>query len=325
MAERRALLVTTAAAATQQQSGATLRVDDVRAVLQAAGYAVTTSTEVVDDGWDLGVAVSYARAGALRALRARSRRTWLDAVDSWLLVDGSGVRAGHPAYALRAVRDGVRLLAAPCADLVTYISAADLRSDRGTVRGRVRLVLPGRLPEPVLPLPSQGRRLVAAGDWGYQPNADGLRWLVREVLPRLAAPVHVYGGGAVPAHPLLVQHGYAADAAELLQQGDVHLAPVRFGGGVKRKVLSPLLAGLPVVATPAAAHGLRAHPLLHITTAAASFAATALACLREEREAAQTRPGELADRDDTASVVRWLSASAVHAPVRRCPPDDGRT
>lgn len=316
MAERRALLITTAAAAGPQQNGATLRVGDVRAALQEAGYAVTTSTQVSGHGWDLGVAVSYTRAGALRTLRARCHRTWLDAVDSWLLVDGSGLRAGHPAYALRAVRDGARLLAAPAADLVTYISAADLNSDRRTVRARMRLVLPGRVPEAVRPLPTLERRLVTAGDWDYPPNADGLRWLAREVLPRLDEPVHVYGRGAVPTHSLLVQHGYAPDATELLQQGDVHLAPVRFGGGVKRKVLQPLLAGLPVVATPAAAHGLQAHPLLHVEIRAASFATTALACLRDDCRDGGTRPGELADRDDTPLLVQWLSAPTAYAPVR---------
>lgn len=308
MAERRAIVVTTPAAAGPHVNGATLRVDDVCAALTETGYAPTQTTDPAPHGagWDLGVAVSYASAGSLRGLRRQCRRTWLDAADSWLLVDGSGVRAGYASYALRAVRDGARLLAAPTADLVTYISGADLRSDRGTARGRRRFVLPGRLPEAVRPLPSEGRRPVLAGDWDYPPNRDGLRWLVREVLPRLDIPVHVYGRGDVPPHPLLVQHGYAPDARELLQEGDVHLAAVRFGGGVKRKVLQPLLAGLPVVATPAAAHGLRAQPLLTVAARTDDFAAAVrwwLAVPPHERPVASPP----ADRDDRALVQVWLS------------------
>lgn len=305
MAERRALVVTTLAAAGPHENGATLRVDDVCAALTEAGLAITRTTDPLPHGpgWDLGVAVSYAMSNALRALRRQCARTWLDAVDSWLLVDASGLRAGHPSYAMRALRDGARLIAAPTADLVTWISGADMRSDRGTVRGRRQLVLPGRLPEDVQPLPSQERRLVLAGDWDYPPNRDGLRWLVRKVLPLLDNPVHVYGTGAVPTHRLLVHHGYT-DAAELLQEGDVHLAPVRFGGGVKRKVLRPLLAGLPVVATPAAAHGLRPHALLDVASAGADFAAAA----RRRLVGAPTsgRQVALPDVDDRDAVLGWL-------------------
>lgn len=310
MTDRRALVVTTPIAAGPHDNGATLRVDDVCAALTEAGYAATRTTDPAPHGsdWDLGVAVSYATTGSLRALRRQCARTWLDAVDSWLLVDGSGLRAGHPSYALRAVRDGARLLSAPTADLVTYISGADLRSDRGTVRGRRRLVLPGRLPEAMRPRPSEGRRLVLAGDWDYPPNRDGLRWLVREVLPLLAASVHVhvYGHGLVPEHPLLVQHGYAADVGELLQEGDVHLAPVRFGGGVKRKVLQPLLAGLPVVATPAAAHGLREHPQLDVAAHAEAFARAAH--IRLHGEPAFREHAVEPDQDGRTALLDWLQS-----------------
>jgi hypothetical protein len=307
--ERRALVVTTPTAAGPHENGATLRVDDVCAALAEAGLAVTRTTDPTPHGtgWDLGVAVSYATAGSLRTLRRQCTRTWLDAVDSWLLVDGSGLRAGHLSYALRAVRDSARLLTAPRADLVTYISGADLRSDRGTVRGRRRLVLPARVPEAVRPRPSSERRLVLAGDWDYPPNRDGLRWLVRDVMPWLATPVHVYGRGHVPAHPLLVQQGYATDPGELLQEGDVHLAPVRFGGGVKRKVLQPLLAGLPVVATPAAALGLRAHPLLHVAATPLAFAKGVQYSRHPKPSQRQPPVVELFDRDDREAARAWLS------------------
>lgn len=306
---RRAVVVVTRAAASSHDSGASLRRRDVEAVLARAGYrwevVPATALAALDGTWDLGVAVSYASAGALRQLTARCTRTWLDAVDSWLLVDGSGLRSGRPSYALRAVRDAARLVAAPTADLVTYISAADLASDRGTVRGRCRLVLPGHAGAP--PAVQDGPpRLVAVGDWAYPPNADGLRWLARRVLPRLDQPVHVYGPGPVGEHPLLVRHGYAPQA-DLYRSGDVHLAPVRFGGGVKRKVLAPLLAGLPVVATGAAAHGLRPHPLLTVADGPAAFAAAATRQLTAGRPALDP-PAVLADADDSEAVLRWLAA-----------------
>lgn len=307
MAERRALVVATPTSLAPRVSGAGLRLADIRAVLADAGHDVTVvRREQVADaggGWDVGVAVSYASAGALRDLAGRSRRLWLDAVDSWLLVDGSGVRARRPAYLARAVRDAVRVSRTPRVDLLTYISAADRRGDRGTLRATSRLVLPGRSTPPPLSAGGRKPRLVLAGDWAYPPNVDGLRWLRRHVVPRLTVPVHVYGHGA-PEGAGLVRHGHVDDERELYAPGDVHLAPVYYGGGVKRKVLQPLLAGLPVVARSPAARGLLPHPLLEVADAPADFAAAAGRRLGESAVVAP--PPVLPDRDDTAAIVQWL-------------------
>jgi hypothetical protein len=316
-AERRALLVTTRAAARTQVSGAGLRVQDVEQLLDEAGYSVRRCLvgAVPEDEVDLGVAVSYASVGALRSLRRQARRTWLDVTDSWLAVDGSALRRGHLAYGLRAVRDGLRLATAPRADLVTWISAADRRADRGTVRGATRLVLPGRTAPPGPPGASTGRRVVLAGDWDYPPNRDGLQWFLRAVLPRLLAgapeaawEVVVHGPGAPPVdRPRLRVAGFVPQD-RLHLAGDVHAAPVRFGGGVKRKVLQPLQLGLPVVTTSAGASGLRPHALLDVRDDAVGFADALL-----ERLAAPAPPptptptAQLVDADDTTAVLDWLA------------------
>lgn len=318
MAEHSALMVVTPAAARSQASGASLRVDDVRDVLADAGYAVKVVARPdlarVRGRFCLGVAVSYATAGAVRRLRAASGRVWLDATDSWLLLDFSGIRAGQPAYALRALRDGVRLAAMPTPDLVTWISADDLKSDRGTVRGNMRCVLPGSLPATAMePVPSESRRVVLVGDWRYPPNRDGLLWFSRSVLPKLAVSVDVFGQGldgvALPSQ--LVSHGYAPDTAALYRQGDVHVAPIRFGAGVKRKVLQPLLAGLPVVTTTAGAHGLRRHHLVDVCHTADEFASAIAARLAGSLTPPRPpSPSEVLEGDDTQRVQAWL---------RRCP------
>jgi hypothetical protein len=308
----RALVVVTPAAASGRETGARLRAEDVRAVLQQAGYDITETTvenlHQQGGGWELGVAVSYASAAAVRLLRRMTDAVWLDAVDSWLLVNGSGLRAGHPSYALRAVRDGSRLACAPAVDLITYISETDLRSDRNLVRGRRRLVLPPCAFMARRPLPTVNeRRLVLAGDWNYPPNRDGLRWLVRHVLPLLREPVHIYGDGRVTLKSRwLLRHGYVEDPQDLLRFGDVHLAPIRFGAGIKRKVLQPLLAGLPVVTTPLGANGLRSHPLLDLAHTPSDFSAAAQRRLMSSADPAPVPPAQLWDRDDTAAVLDWL-------------------
>jgi hypothetical protein len=314
VAEHRALVAVTPTAARARQSGATLRVDDVVDLLETAGFSAEvlpypSIRDAPSGSWCLGVAVSYASASALRPLHRRAPVLWLDVMDSWLTVNASGVAAGHSSYAARFVRDAVRLAGAPRVDLATYISARDRRADRGTVGARRRLVLAGRptLVE-LMPPSASGGRAVLAGDWDYAPNRDGLQWLSQHVLPQLSdVPVHLYGPGHPGAVPRQVlHHGYVADPRELYREGDVHLAPVRFGGGVKRKVLTPLLAGLPVVARPAAAHGLRPHPLLDVVETGEAFAHAVRRRLEERRPAVPPRPQELYDADETEQVRVWL-------------------
>jgi hypothetical protein len=297
-------------AAAVGESGATLRVADVVEVLRGTGYDVHLTTRddlgAADGPWDVGVAVSYVCAPALRILRRTCARTWLDVVDSWVQVDVSGVRAGQVSYAARAVRDAYRLSRSPRADLVTWISGADRASDRWAVPGTDRLVLPGR-PSGQPVTERSGRRLVLAGDWTYPPNRTGLRWFARRVLPHLPEPVHVFGRGPVPQTAGLRVHGHVDDPSLLLGTGDVHLAPVPFGGGVKRKVLQPLLAGLPVVTTPAGARGLRSHPLLSVADRPDGFAAAVRRWLEQDPPEVVVRPEEVHDADDTGLVRAWLA------------------
>ena len=319
--DRRALVVTTPVAAGAVTNGATLRADEVVAALHATGHAVVRATPGtlgnVQERFDLAVVVSYACAGSVRALRPWADRVWLDAVDSWLLVNGSAARHGHPSYLLRAVRDGARLALMPPVDLVTYISAADLTADRGTVRGNRRLVLPGSPPTTPGRRPAAGpRRAVLAGDWSYPPNQAGLRWFSRLVLPAMERlleamdwEVALYGTGAPTTGSRRTQEmGYALDPDDLYRDGDVHAAPVPFGGGVKRKVLQPLLAGLPVVTTPAGSHGLRPHPAMDVCDDPGAFAA-ALA-RRLQTPTPRTRPdiSDLVDHDDSEAVLAWLGS-----------------
>lgn len=311
MAEHSALVVVTPSAARAQTSGASLRTGDVRAALRRAGYRTTVverdQAAVVLGDYCLGVAVSFVMAPALGLLRQRTRRTWLDAVDSWRALDLSGIRAGHATYAARALRDAWRSKTAPAVDLCTWISAADRSADRGSFSAPQRLVLPASTQPPTV-LPSAERRLVMTGDWAYAPNRDGLRWFERDVLPLVRRPVHVYGSGAGDLRSPLERHGYEVEA-ELYRSGDIHLAPVRFGGGVKRKVVQPLLAGLPVIATTAAAAGLRPSPLLCVAQDADSFAAAVLRLHSQPvspRPPTGTAPGDLWDADDREQLHAWL-------------------
>ncbi len=98
------------------------------------------------------------------------------------------------------------------------------------------------------------------------PNADAVRWLAKEVMPKLeeAAPdlvIQVTGSGP-PCELISFRSknlrfiGEVSDLAALLDASRVAIAPLRYGAGVKAKVVDALVRGLPVVATSHGSEGL---------------------------------------------------------------------
>jgi hypothetical protein len=97
------------------------------------------------------------------------------------------------------------------------------------------------------------------------PNADGLRWFVAEVLPRVtrALPwvrLRVTGGNVPPeiralASPNVIFEGRLADIEAFYDELRVAIAPLRFGAGVKLKTVQALQHGVPVVSTKVGAEG----------------------------------------------------------------------
>jgi glycosyltransferase involved in cell wall biosynthesis len=111
-------------------------------------------------------------------------------------------------------------------------------------------------------------RLLFVAGFGHPPNRDGALWLMRDVLPILrqrgvAFELQVVGANAPDdLQPFLAADirmlGPVSDAEldELYQSSDVALVPLRYGAGVKGKVVEALRWGLPLVTTPAGAQGL---------------------------------------------------------------------
>lgn len=105
------------------------------------------------------------------------------------------------------------------------------------------------------------------GSFRHHPNAEGVKWFVRDVLPELAGraktPPHltIYGSGMTPeikalASDLVDPVGFVQDIADAYDSHRVFVAPLRSGAGIKGKVLSALAHGIPCVLTPTAAEGI---------------------------------------------------------------------
>ena len=109
--------------------------------------------------------------------------------------------------------------------------------------------------------------LFVAG-FGHPPNVDAAKWLVADIFPRIR--MHIPGArlilaGSNPtnevkalAGPTVTVTGYLSDQALDAYYGRVAVAvvPLRFGAGVKGKVLEGLHHALPIVTTSVGAQGL---------------------------------------------------------------------
>ena len=108
---------------------------------------------------------------------------------------------------------------------------------------------------------------VSIGGFKHPPNVDSVR-LLKRIWPRIRcrlpnARLHVYG--AYPTNEILSMHdeklgfyvhGHVKDLKEALPQRRVLLAPLRFGAGIKGKIIDSWGYGLPVVTTPIGAEGM---------------------------------------------------------------------
>ncbi len=155
------------------------------------------------------------------------------------------------------------------------------------------------VPWPAVPqrprLPMIARRDMAfIGGFRHAPNADALRWLAEAVLPRVWARLPALRcfivGADWPAPPSwsedarLQMVGPLDDLASLFNTVRLTVAPLRFGAGLKGKVLASLAAGVPCVMTPVAAEGLElAGPLAELVVEGAEALAARIVRLHEDQ------------------------------------------
>jgi glycosyltransferase involved in cell wall biosynthesis len=110
------------------------------------------------------------------------------------------------------------------------------------------------------------RDVLFLGCFAHEPNADGVHWFVRAVWPLLLArgfrDRFVIAGSNIPPHIEALESdrikpiGYVPDLAPLFRSKRLSVAPLRFGAGIKGKVLASISRRVPVVATGVAVEGM---------------------------------------------------------------------
>ena len=172
---------------------------------------------------------------------------------------------------------------------------------------------------------TEGRRpfsIIFVGALWYEPNAEALRWFVKDVLPGIRqvvpeASLVVAGRGPLSDGlpellnaPGIEVHESPETLDQLYARASLSVAPLLTGGGTSIKVLESLAHGLPTVAAPVAARGLglEAGRHLAIAASAAEFAAACTDLLRNPQ-----RAGEMADagRMEVARRFTWETTGAT--------------
>jgi O-antigen biosynthesis protein len=110
--------------------------------------------------------------------------------------------------------------------------------------------------------------LLFVGGFSHRPNVDAMLWFCSEVLPLIQARIPgttlcIAGSHPPPeitalARPGIVVTGFVTDAelTALYDESAVAVIPLRFGGGVKGKLLQALSRGVPLVSTDVGVQGL---------------------------------------------------------------------
>lgn len=152
------------------------------------------------------------------------------------------------------------------ADVAVAITEADAAAFRALAPA-ARLAVVSIWQEPALPAESPGApTLLFVGHYGASFNHDAAFLLAREILPRVRAAradVTLTLAGSDPAAdvkalaagPIAVP-GWLADLGPLYRAAGIFVAPLRFGSGLKGKMLQAMSHGLPIVASGVAAEGI---------------------------------------------------------------------
>lgn len=114
----------------------------------------------------------------------------------------------------------------------------------------------------------KNQNIIFVGGFKHLPNVDGIKWFIHDIFPLISEnnkKVCLYVAGANPPTEIrdlasddIIVTGYVSDERlrELYNQSRVALVPLRFGAGIKGKVLEGMFNGVPVVTTSVGAEGL---------------------------------------------------------------------
>jgi polysaccharide biosynthesis protein PslH len=168
---------------------------------------------------------------------------------------------------------------------------------------------------PVTPRVDEHRALFVA-NFSYEPNRNGLRFLLDEVFPRVWAQLPdarlaLVGAGLerpAAADPRVETLGFVEDLGAAYASASCAVVPLLQGGGTPLKLIEALAYGLPVIATPRAAAGLALRDGEHCLLAGSAdgFASALVRVLGEGAPELARSGRELAERSYSIEALSEL-------------------
>jgi len=204
-------------------------------------------------------------------------------------------------------------------DITVTVTESEAQIVRSLVPSARTFVLPVIYePEARPRLPYDATRdLLFIGGFLHDPNTDAVRYLAREILPRISDEVDarlLVVGPHPPAEiralasPSVTVAGHMPDVASHLRRARVFVSPVRFGAGMKGKNVHAMAYGVPLVTTTVGAEGMDLvdgdHAL--IRDGAESFAAGVVALYRDP-----VLWAHVATRSREVARARWSPDAAL--------------
>ncbi len=235
-------------------------------------YAIAAPWTAADRAWlsaeaagksDVVIADYAFQSEAFALLGAPRERSAIVMHDLFHRRSGSGAGAERDSVAAVTRQAEVAMLARAGTVIAIQQDEADFVA--GSLP-TVRVVLaPGtRSAEAVVAGSDDPDRLLFVGS-RTAPNSDGLKWFLETVWPKVIAEnpatrLDVVGtvaadfdGGKMPAGVRL--HGLVPDLAPFYRRAGIVVSPLRFGSGLKIKLVEALAWGKPTVASPVTLQG----------------------------------------------------------------------
>jgi glycosyltransferase involved in cell wall biosynthesis len=177
-------------------------------------------------------------------------------------------------------------------------------------------------------------RFVFVGAMNWHVNEDAAGWMRRQIWPRIRTALpdaELYFVGREPSaevraladSPEVQVTGTVPDIRPYLQDGAAIVVPLRYGSGIRNKILESFAAGRPVVSTSVGAEGLPVRHGEHLLIADTDeeFAAACIRIIRHPDEAARLVAAGRAvvrqiDQQATDRVHRMFSETAAALAAR---------
>jgi glycosyltransferase involved in cell wall biosynthesis len=132
---------------------------------------------------------------------------------------------------------------------------------------------PFMLPDKETTTPSfeDRQHFISIGNFRHAPNWDAVLWLKQQLWPLIKqqlpkAELHIYGAYPPPKATALhnakegfLVKGWVDDAHQVMREARVLLAPLRFGAGIKGKLVDAMRNGTPSVTTSIGIEGMTAN------------------------------------------------------------------